>query len=74
MTDATPSALITGATRGIGLVMAKHLAAQGMAMTVAARDTDDFHSGYCASFCHVVRVALRCQRQELAQRVSEPRS
>lgn len=35
-----PSALITGASRGIGLGIARLLATQGWALTITARDTD----------------------------------
>jgi 3-oxoacyl-[acyl-carrier protein] reductase len=40
MADNLQSVLITGATRGIGLEIAKLLAAQGMALTVTARNKD----------------------------------
>ena len=36
----TPTALITGGSRGIGLGIATHLAAQSWALTVNARSAD----------------------------------
>jgi 3-oxoacyl-[acyl-carrier protein] reductase len=41
VTTATRSALITGASRGIGLQIARHLAAQGMGLTITSRTQSD---------------------------------
>ncbi len=40
MTEATRTALITGASRGIGLGIAERLARQGYSLTITARDAD----------------------------------
>ena len=40
MTESTPIALITGASRGLGLVMARVLAARGYGLVIGGRDTE----------------------------------
>src|SRR5262245_37056420 len=40
MTESTPIALITGASRGLGLVIARVLAARGYGLVIGGRDTE----------------------------------
>src|SRR4029453_12844468 len=40
MTESTPIALITGASRGLGLVMARVLVARGYGLVIGGRETE----------------------------------
>jgi len=55
MTTTAPTALITGASRGLGLALAASLARDGWALVVDARNADDLASA-TASLVHVAPI------------------
>ncbi|MCP2288770.1 SDR family NAD(P)-dependent oxidoreductase [Nocardia amikacinitolerans] len=71
MTDTTPTALITGASRGIGLGIASSLARKGYGLTISARDPDRLavvaHELSAAGAADVLTVAANMADADGAQ-------